>query len=219
MDGAFNTSFWKQSVCGFPEGARVLLAGDRFYGTARLIEWCQKAGWDYRLRLKSNLTLQHQGGKVITREIAELMPQSIVNAQLNATGVLTNIGVLQEDGHKEPWIIAMSMSPSEYKILDYGMRWSIEAMFSDFKTRGFGITQSQIKRPDRLARLILVLAIAMYWAVSTGATEEQNVAERGEKRGFEKPRGPCAHSLKQAFALSEEPSLATQKSPSSGRFG
>jgi hypothetical protein len=37
-------------------------------------------------------------------------------------------------------------------------------MFSDFKTRGFGITQSQIKKPDRLARLILVLAIAMYWA-------------------------------------------------------
>ena len=95
LDGAFNTSFWKQSVRGFPEGARVLLAGDRFYGTARLIEWCQKVGWDYRLRLKSNLTLQHQGGKVITREIAELMPQSIVNAQLNATGVLTNIGVLQ----------------------------------------------------------------------------------------------------------------------------
>ena len=202
-----------------PEGARVLLAGDRFYGTARLIEWCQKAGWDYRLRLKSNLTLQHQGGEVITREIAELMPEGIVNAELNATGVLTNIGVLQEDGHKEPWIIAMSVSPSEYKILDYGMRWSIEAMFSDFKTRGFGITQSQIKKPDRLARLILVLAIAMYWAVSTGATEEQNVAERGEKRGFEKHSGPCAHSLKQACALSEEPSLATQKSPSSGRFG
>ena len=34
-----------------PEGVRVLLAGDRFYGTARLIEWCQEAGWGYRLRL------------------------------------------------------------------------------------------------------------------------------------------------------------------------
>jgi hypothetical protein len=26
-----------------PENARVMLSGDRFYGTARLIEWCQKA--------------------------------------------------------------------------------------------------------------------------------------------------------------------------------
>ena len=202
-----------------PEGARVLLSGDRFYGTARLVEWCQEAGWDYRLRLKGNLTLQHQGGEMVTREVKELMPEGIVKAELYGTGIITNIGVLHEDGHKEPWIIAMNVAPSEYKILDYGMRWSIEAMFSDFKTRGFGITQSQIKRPDRLARLILVLAIAMYWAVSTGATEEHDVAQRGEKRGFKKPGDPYARSSKQAFAPSEEPSLVMPKSPNSGNSG
>lgn len=181
-----------------PEGARVLLAGDRFYGTARLIEFCQKADWGYRLRLKGNLTLQHQGGEMVTREIAELVPEGIVNAQLYGTGVVTNIGVLQEEGHKEPWIIAMNVTPSEYKILDYGMRWGIEAMFSDFKTRGFGITESKIKRSDRLDRLILVLALAMYWAVSTGATEEHHVAQRGEKRGSVKPGDPYVHSSKRA---------------------
>lgn len=180
-----------------PEGACVLLAGDRFYGTARLIEWCQEAAWGYRLRLKGNLTLQHQGGEVMTREIVKLLPDGIVNAELYGTGVVTNIGVLHEEGHKEPWIIAMNVTPSEYRILDYGMRWGIEAMFSDFKTRGFSITQSQIKRADRLTRLLLVLAIAMYWAVSTGVTEEHHVAQRGEKRGFEKPRDPYARSSKQ----------------------
>jgi hypothetical protein len=40
----------------FPEGARVMLAADRFYGTAALINWCQEAGWDCRIRLRSNLT-------------------------------------------------------------------------------------------------------------------------------------------------------------------
>ena len=167
-----------------PEGARVLLTGDRFYGTARLIAWCQEAGWGYRLRMKGNITLGHQGGELATRDIAGLMPEGLVNAELYGTGVVTNIGVLHEEGHKEPWIIAMDAAPTKYTVLDYGMRWGIEAMFSDFKTRGFGITQSQIKKPDRLARLILVLAIAMYWAVSTGANEEHHVAERGEKRGF-----------------------------------
>ena len=181
-----------------PEGARVLLAGDRFYGTARLIEWCQEADWGYRLRLKGNLTLQHQGGEMVTREIAELLPEGIVNAELYGTGVVTNIGVMHEDGHKEPWIIAMNVTPSDYRVLDYGMRWGIEAMFSDFKTRGFGITESQIKRPDRLARLIMVLAIAMYWAVSTGATQEQHVAQSGEKRGFVNPNDPYARSSKRA---------------------
>ena len=209
-----------ESVCPWlPESARVLLTGDRFYGTARLIEWCQEAGWGYRLRMKGNITLQHQGGELATREIAELTPEGLVNAELYGTGVITNIGVLHEDGHKEPWIIAMNVAPSEYRVLDYGIRWSIEAMFSDFKTRGFGITQSQIKKPDRLARLILVLAIAMYWAVSTGTAEEHHVAKRGEKRGFEKPDGPYARSSKPVSGPSEDVSPATQKSPNSGRSG
>ena len=33
-------------------------------------------------------------------------------------------------------------------------------MFSDFKTRGFGLEDSQITRTDRLDRLVLVLALA-----------------------------------------------------------
>ena len=194
-----------------PEGVRVLLAGDRFYGTARLIEWYQEAGWGYRLRL-----LQHQGGELVTREIAELLPEGIVNAELYGTGVVTNIGVLHEDGHKEPWIIARNAAPSEDTIPDYGMRWGIEAMCSDFKTRGFGITQSHIRKPDRLARLILVLAIAMYWAVSTGASEERYVAQRGEKRRFGKPDDPCTRS-KQACASFDAASQVMPKSQSFGR--
>src|SRR3954467_14963020 len=38
-----------------PRQAKVRLMGDRFYGTADLIGWCQQRGWDYRLRLKGNL--------------------------------------------------------------------------------------------------------------------------------------------------------------------
>jgi len=99
------------------------------------------------------------------------------------------------------------------------MRWGIEAMFSDFKTRGFGITQSQIRKSDRLARLILVLAIAMYWAVSTGASEERHVAKRGEKRGFEKPNDPYARSSKQACAPFDAASQVMPKSQGFGRSG
>jgi hypothetical protein len=48
------------------------------------------------------------------------------------------------------------------------MRWGIEPLFSDFKSRGFGITKTQWRHPDRIERLILVLTIALYWAASTG---------------------------------------------------
>jgi hypothetical protein len=165
----------------FPEGVRIMLAADRFYGTAALIQWCQEAGWDYRIRLRSNLTLAHQGGELSTGDILGLMPQGIENAELYGTGVTTGIGVLHEAGHREPWIIAMRARPGKHTVLDYGLRWGIEAMFSDFKSRGFGLMQSQIERPERLERLILIMAIAMYWAVSAGVFGEAQDAIREQK--------------------------------------
>lgn len=152
--------------------ANVVLAGDRFYGTSALINWCQLAGWDYRLRLKSNLYLEHEGGEITTGEAAKMKIESLINAQFKNTDVKTNIGIIHEKGHPEPWIIAMNCKPSFYKVLDYGLRWGIESMFSDFKTRGFSITKTHLRHTDRIERLILIVTIALYWAVSTGMEDE-----------------------------------------------
>lgn len=165
-----------------PEGVEVMLAGDRFYGTAGLIGWCQQSGWGYRIRLKGNLALSHEGGELTTGEAVTLLPGGLEGAELYGSGVHTNIGILHEKGHDEPWIIAMDAKPGKYTVLDYGMRWGIEPMFSDFKSRGFGLMKSQIKKPERLARLILIMTIAMYWAVSCGATQARKTAENLPKK-------------------------------------
>ena len=55
-------------------------------------------------------------------------------------------------------------------------------MFSDFKTRGFGLENSQSRYPDRLARLILVMALALYLAVSTGQWDALHHATPAERR-------------------------------------
>ncbi len=41
-------------------------------------------------------------------------------------------------------------------------------MFSDFKTRGFGLEETQLERPERVSRLILILSLALHWAVLSG---------------------------------------------------
>lgn len=151
-----------------PEGALVLLSADRFYGTSTLIGWCQQAGWQYRIRLKSNLILEHEGGEITTGGAASLNITRLENATFNKTKIKTHIGILQETGHTEPWIIAMDCLPTKYRTLDYGMRWGIECLFSDFKSRGFSVTKTHLQHADRIERMILVLTIALYWAVSTG---------------------------------------------------
>jgi hypothetical protein len=167
-----------------PEGTDIMLAADRFYGTAALIRWCQDAGWQYRVRLKGNLTLHHQGGEIATGKAVKLCPEGLMDAALYGSGVRTHIGFLHEKGHKEPWIIAMDAAPTEGRVRDYGMRWGIESMFSDLKSRGFGLTQSKIQKPDRLEKLILIMTIALHWAVSCGLHARQKAAKSGQKRGF-----------------------------------
>ena len=82
--------------------------------------------------------------------------------------------MLKDKKSKEPWFIATSKEASPQTAREYGKRWGIEAMFSDFKSRGFGLTQSQLRSPGKLSCLILVMAIALYWAVSTGLWAVKN---------------------------------------------
>jgi hypothetical protein len=69
-----------------------------------------------------------------------------------------------------------------HRAFDYGLRGGIEAMFSDFKSRGFGLEDSHIQRPERLSRLILVMALALLWAVSAGMWDSVHNATPDEKK-------------------------------------
>ena len=155
---------------------------DRFYGTSMLIDWCQNNHWSYRIRLKGNLIF-HQGNGLITcNEALEKGTSNLENVYFNQTNINTNIGILFEKKHQEPWFIAMDTKPSKNTAQDYSMRWGIEAMFSDFKSRGFSITKTHLKHTDRIERLILILAIALYWAVSTGMITDENEKKESKKK-------------------------------------
>jgi len=165
-----------------PDGTEVCLMADRFYGTADLISWCQDRGWDYRLRLKGTLVVRDAEDRMTTGQLAKDRVFALENVHLTARKATTNIGVIHDPEHAEPWIIAMSATPGYLKTLDYSARWAIEPMFSDFKSRGFGVEDTQIQHPDRLARLLLVMALAIYTAVSTGQWDAKTNPTPAEKK-------------------------------------
>jgi Transposase DDE domain len=165
-----------------PAQAKVRLMGDRFYGTADLIGWCQERAWDYRLRLKGNLVVFDGTGKTTTGKCAKDRVYYLENVELTGRRARTHIGIIHDPGHAEPWIIAMSEQPGYLRTLEYSQRWGIEPMFSDFKSRGFGIENTQLRYADRLDRLILVMALALYVAVSTGQWDAVHHATPSEKK-------------------------------------
>ena len=180
-----------------PEGVRPVLLGDRFYGSPALIAWCRAQGWDWRLRLKQDLLVFEDGGETTPDQVRGRLLAAcfargehlLSDIELTETRVRTNVAMGHEAGHPEPWIIALSQPPSVHRAFDYGLRWGIEAMFSDFKTRGFNLADSQITRTDRLDRLVLVLSLALHWAVSTGMWDAVENRTPAEKRPRERSAG------------------------------
>src|SRR5512142_472665 len=78
-----------------PTGAAVLLLGDRFYPSADLLAWLQQCGWQYRLRLKGNLTVDTGLNETTTGELArEVSERYLSNVRLLTGGVPTNLGIL-----------------------------------------------------------------------------------------------------------------------------
>jgi hypothetical protein len=88
-----------------PTRAKVRLMG--FYGT--LIGWCQER--TYRLRLKGNLVVFDGTGKTTTGKCAKDRVYYLENVELTGRRAPTHIGIIQDPGHAEPWIIAMSEQP------------------------------------------------------------------------------------------------------------
>ena len=187
-----------------PGGAAVLVLADRFYGTPGLVAACAARGWDYRLRLKGSLRVfvSARPGRAASSarlgDLAKTQP-CLAGVELTAQRVRTNIGVIRDPGHDEPWIVAMSAKPGYLSTLDYARRWGIEPMFSDFKSRGFGLDNTQIRYPDRLARLVLVMALALYCAVSTGLWDRASHPLPAEAKLPRKQPKKVARSLASHF--------------------
>jgi hypothetical protein len=139
-----------------------------------------------------------------------------IGARLFEAGVETNTGVLHEPGHPAPWIVAMECVPTAAAVRDYGLRWGSEPMFSDVKSRGFGLEDTRRRCPERVARLVLILTLAMYWCVETGYRDAHESPTPLEKN--------CRANRSRALELSQARPLLPvvvsarpEKAPAPGR--
>lgn len=171
-----------------PDGVAVLLLADRFSPSAALFEWLHRQGWQYRLRLKGNLSVAPGFGDLVTPgELAAGVTERYrPDVHLFASEVPTNLGILHEAGHQDPWIIAMNGLPTKAAVRDYGSRWGIEPLFSDFKSRGFDLETTPLRAPGRL---LLIRAPAMHWCVRAGQEDARHHPTPLEKTpGTDRPR-------------------------------
>ena len=70
---------------------------------------------------------------------------------------------------EDPFLILATwgISPEKAPAL-YRKRWSIETMFAALKSRGFDLEETNVTKPDRMERLLGLLALAFTWARLVG---------------------------------------------------
>jgi len=71
----------------------------------------------------------------------------------------------------EPWYLITTEPTCKLACTSYAKRFRIEEMFKDFKNngRGFGLELTGLRHADRLARLLLALALVYTWLLLWGA--------------------------------------------------
>jgi hypothetical protein len=113
---------------------------------------------------------------------------TILNHAVVIWGELLYVSMCQKKGAKEPMIVV-----SNYKFEDpiglYRKRWEIEVLFSCLKTRGFCMEDTHMTSPERIEKLLFVLAIAFCWSYKIGLTKH------AEKPIPRKPHGRLSKSL------------------------
>jgi hypothetical protein len=174
-----------------PAEVRIVILADRGFGRAALVQECQKLGLDYLVRVGADVKVKLQGGG--TRGASGRWQGNLkdyplhhgqclgwTNVEYRADGlVITNLIARWKKGlagdQDQPWYLVTSLPvprrDAAERLSDlYALRFDIEEWFRDSKNEhlGWSLAKTRITRPDRLDRLILILALAYLLLVAVG---------------------------------------------------
>ncbi len=146
------------------------LFGDREFIGGKWFAFLLEKGIHFVMRIKENFMITNARGIPVpaktlfrdlkVREYKVLKGLRIVNGQL-----VYVVGMLLPDG--EYLILATDKNPEE-ALEEYKKRWGIETLFQCLKGRGFNFEDTHMTFPDRINKLIALLAVAFSWCHATG---------------------------------------------------
>lgn len=159
-----------------PTGARVYLLADReFRGVDTLSLICAQ-GWTPVVRGKGDVTATLPDGTQCrlddwTPSIGQMTFHDFVWLTLQQVGpfsVSASCAPPKPGKPLDPWFIISTELASRHIIHLYEKRFWIEETFRDFKSYGFHFDQTGVRAPDRLDRLVLIIALACWWVMHIG---------------------------------------------------
>jgi hypothetical protein len=161
-----------------------LLADREFVGNA-WFSWLRSEGISFCIRIKSNSQTSNSLG--LTVDVNTLFYALKPGEQLKLRGA-------RKLWEQKVYLSALRLADGELLIVAtdkevdspmelYGRRWEIETLFSCLKSRGFNFEDTHITKPERIAKLVALLAIGFCWAYKTGEWRHEQKAIKIKKHG------------------------------------
>ena len=165
-----------------PPDAIVTVLGDGEFDGTELQARMRARKWHYVCRTATSILIAaaervfRVGDLPLTRGEAVYMTDVRMTAK--QYGPIVLLGVWDAK-HQEPLYLITSLADPEDAFERYRVRFRIECMFAEHKSRGFRIDKSHLAAPERLARLLIASSLAYVWLhASAGFAQAQGWVEQ-----------------------------------------
>lgn len=153
-----------------PPGIRVLVLADRGIGTSpELCRVVERLGWRYLFRVTCQTKLVTKAGDLtIAQQVGPGEIWAASGLVFKKRGLIpAHARALWSVGYDEPW--ALVTNDNRLTGHEYARRNWQEQSFRDLKSGGWHWGASRIRRPDHVARLLVLLVLAYVWIVALGS--------------------------------------------------
>jgi hypothetical protein len=158
-----------------PEDVNVMFLGDGEFDGTNLQAKVNGHGWKYVCRTAKD-TIITQDSETFTLQELKVQPGGRIT--LPSVAITQKIyGPVQaiawwDEEYEDPIYLISNLSVHESIHKDpcdwYSLRFCIETLFSDQKSRGFHLHKSHISDPNRLAQLMIAACLAYIWIIYLG---------------------------------------------------
>jgi hypothetical protein len=153
-----------------PRTIKVIILADRGFGRTALATFCQQQGFGYLIRIQPKVTVRLKGfhGKLLDYPVKKGIAQVLRRVSYRSDGAVTQSVVIHwprnlPKKRDECWFLMTDQPGTARQLCKlYGQRMTIEQLFRDDKSKrnGWSLRDTQITKPDRIDRMLLILAIA-----------------------------------------------------------
>lgn len=163
-----------------PPNVAITLLADRAFGNQVLYRTLAALGWDYVIRFRGCIVVEHEGKAQPAEEWLPASGRATKLADVRVTNdrtLIPAVVAVHDKKMSEAWFLATSHgSKRATEIVKlYGRRFTIEETFRDQKDLrfGMGLYETHVRSEARRDRLLMLLALAQALLTLLGAASER----------------------------------------------